>query len=1149
MTRQRPPHPARSGKGTAGTPAHTHSARTVRRGRNVTHRWSGALTRVSAAAALTLVVTGPPALLLALTGNPTRVPGGLRSLGALRHPTDDRTLLWILATVAWLAWLRLLTCLVLETLEQARGATVRLPLPGLLFGADRVLAAHLIAALLMTTHPTDAAYLTPARAPAGVVTALSQAAPHALGRNPVPEASMGSALGAPVRGQSTTPRSIECRVLPPRGRHHDTLWDIAARHLGDGIRWREIFALNDGRVMPDGQRLTHASLIRPGWTLLLPADATILPVDHVLLDHLDEARPGPAPAPRVASPTQDPAPRDRVGAAPGGAREDPSLRRPDARGNDAGHGSAPAPPGAVAPPSPARSAPTTPRSEDAPPRAGERDSVPAIEVATLGSLLLAASALLAALTRRRKRAARRRPPGVRAARPAPDVLDTERRLRRQAQRADDVGATIRLALLVAAQAEPPVRVKAVWEHPDATLELVLTDHRPDVPAPTPFTTTPRGWQLAPDGQRYLFAVRSNGHRRQDRPARLDDLLQAAADPFPVLLPVGAQDGSACLVNLELLGLISLDTHPVAADGSTDDPADDDAGRGDVEAVLAAWAQALAGAPWAELTHLYLPTGWEDVATGLRDVSTVALLCPNGAAAPRPPQPLLGTDGADGSSGDSSDAVTVTTLEAARRTGLCGADSIPINVIIGYRAEQVPGWLLAAATDPSDPNVVLLAGPHPDAHQWHLSPAGTLAIPGIADRLVPLRLDPDEHQLRLRLLEHAEDPPHAAPDDPHRATLLTQCPPLPAPATATADAPSAHAAASGTGTYLIDLTTPATQQPPESAPAELDAPDPRRSGPPARTHTDRTGAPSLTGDREGTVSGLAPGQGTNEERDATSAPARTTPPAVDLADGAGDNESTATRPPAGEPSRDAAEPLALPPGPVEVCVLGPLEVHGAAADLPRKQALDMLVYLAMHRRPVPPDVLFEAVWPSNGFNGRTLRNRVSEIRAYVAPGIDYTRGGYQLPDLVQTDWQRFQTLARGDAAAQMAALTLVRGRPFEGMTLDWVHLEGHFAELEAAIVDLALQVGDRALRSQDFAGARKAVYAGLRGCPYEERLYRVGMESAAARGATAELRELRRRLDLVLADEVDDDVQPTTRELYQRLQNEDELRRRRQGRRG
>ena len=50
----------------------------------------------------------------------------------------------------------------------------------------------------------------------------------------------------------------------------DSLWRLAARHLGSGTRWREIFDLNRGRVQADGRRLTNPDLIRIGWVLELP---------------------------------------------------------------------------------------------------------------------------------------------------------------------------------------------------------------------------------------------------------------------------------------------------------------------------------------------------------------------------------------------------------------------------------------------------------------------------------------------------------------------------------------------------------------------------------------------------------------------------------------------------------------------------------------------------------------------------------------------------------------------------------------------------------------------------------------------------------------------------------------------------------------
>ncbi|WP_147333485.1 LysM peptidoglycan-binding domain-containing protein [Micromonospora craniellae] len=52
------------------------------------------------------------------------------------------------------------------------------------------------------------------------------------------------------------------------------LFGIAAKTLGDGRRAGEIFELNKGRPQPDGGRLDDPLLLRPGWILLLPADAT-----------------------------------------------------------------------------------------------------------------------------------------------------------------------------------------------------------------------------------------------------------------------------------------------------------------------------------------------------------------------------------------------------------------------------------------------------------------------------------------------------------------------------------------------------------------------------------------------------------------------------------------------------------------------------------------------------------------------------------------------------------------------------------------------------------------------------------------------------------------------------------------------------------
>lgn len=75
---------------------------------------------------------------------------------------------------------------------------------------------------------------------------------------------------------ATTPSVLAKRHVPSAAPRTmtvspgDTLWAIAARTLGDPLRWHEIWSRNRGRRMTTGERFTDADLIRPGWRLLLP---------------------------------------------------------------------------------------------------------------------------------------------------------------------------------------------------------------------------------------------------------------------------------------------------------------------------------------------------------------------------------------------------------------------------------------------------------------------------------------------------------------------------------------------------------------------------------------------------------------------------------------------------------------------------------------------------------------------------------------------------------------------------------------------------------------------------------------------------------------------------------------------------------------
>jgi DNA-binding SARP family transcriptional activator len=980
---------------------------------------------------LLLVVLAPPAMLLSLVGSPLELPAGLAGTSALSRALDDTSLLWLLALGVWLTWLHLLACLTAEAVRLGRGRAVRIPMPRLLFGANALLASHLIATLLLPAAVDSG--LTPAVVRTSYTTSHTAAdAPAEQAMSVAPPGVERHAASAVTPHRAAADELPECRVLPPHGRHHDTLWDIAERHLGDGTRWREIYALNEHRLMADGHRLTRASLIRPGWILRLPTDARRLDIDHVPAAPVVEAR-GPAPHPEVEL---RPEPPDSAPALAGDVVDGPDreTRRYEVTPTEPQGVSNRTDPGRAS----HNAATAAPENDDQIQRA--------VVSTSLGTLALSSLALLTALTRRRKVAARRRPIGIRTTPPAAELVSAEARLRRRARRAQDISDTLRLALLVTAEQPPVVVIRAVWEHPDGSIELILGEQ---APAPAPFTASDRGWVLSPQGQRYLFAVRRDGGRRQDRTARLGEQLETTSDPCPLLLPVGEHDGSACLVNLEPLGLISLQ-----ADNPGDDSTPDRPSGSPVHEIVTAWARGLAGAPWTEQARVYLPEDWREIALGHDRLLTLSL---SDQAAPRPL-----------SLPDRHALQQADTLDAARRTDAGPARLLQPSLLLGHRLDQIPADLLQAARDPLDPIVVLLTDPHPGAEIWRLGSDGTLSIPGIADRLVAQRLDSDELALHVRLLEHAQDPPLAVP----------QAATVPDEPADTASGPERDAA---------EPTAPV-----------VDASDVRPDVPPVIPET-RT----VIGSGSVARSDLA--------RDA-----------------------------------DGARP-------VEVAILGPLVVSNAAGpQLPRQQALEMLVYLSLHRQPITLERLSAAIWPDRTYNARTVQNRLGDLRRYLGDGLVEKLPGnrYRLADLVVTDWQRFIHLADGNHEQQLAALSLVRGAPFAQAHLDWYHLDGQLSEMEAAIVDLSVTVGQRVLKTGDYDTARTAARAGLRGCPYDERLYRLGMQAAAAQGATSEVRQLRNQLAWILEEEIepDDTVQPATEALYDELREHDELTRYRENRR-
>ena len=107
---------------------------------------------------------------------------------------------------------------------------------------------------------------------------------------------LGAASAGTAAAQSIpdAPAPVKYLIVPRASNPDDvTLFKLAESTLGDGNRYPEIFELNKGKPMPDGQPFTDPSSIEEGQILLLPDEAAGADVHF---------GPLPSPAPRATPP-------------------------------------------------------------------------------------------------------------------------------------------------------------------------------------------------------------------------------------------------------------------------------------------------------------------------------------------------------------------------------------------------------------------------------------------------------------------------------------------------------------------------------------------------------------------------------------------------------------------------------------------------------------------------------------------------------------------------------------------------------------------------------------------------------------------------------------------------------------------------------
>jgi len=230
--------------------------------------------------------------------------------------------------------------------------------------------------------------------------------------------------------------------------------------------------------------------------------------------------------------------------------------------------------------------------------------------------------------------------------------------------------------------------------------------------------------------------------------------------------------------------------------------------------------------------------------------------------------------------------------------------------------------------------------------------------------------------------------------------------------------------------------------------------------------------------------------------------------------------------------------------IEILVLGPVEVVGAARPFTRAWSLELVVYLAMHPGGASSDQWATHLWPSRSMAQASLHSTASAARRALgstATGEDHlprSHGRLALGPGVSTDWDKFCRLSASvDPTAWQRALALIRGRPFEGLrSTDWAVFSHVQANIESLVVDVAARSAEHCMSEGDPVRAEWAARQGLLVSAYDERLYRVLMRAADLAGNPAGVEATMTELLQLVGGEVEpyDSVHPETYELYRSL---------------
>lgn len=987
---------------------------------------AGSRRRVLAALSLAALTLGVPTVLAVVIGWP--LPDALPALDDVRtvltSPLASSLIIDILALVAWGAWAHFVVCVLAEL-----AATTRKRSSGKAHEAVRVpggqwsqgLARRLVEAAFATAVATSVGVatfsgtmLTPARpaAAAAPMVPVESIAQHAAAA--IEEPAVGPAA-QPV-GRHQAPVALPQYVVQaPHGGYYDSLWDIAERFLGDGQRWREVYDLNENREQPDGRALTCPDLIRPGWRLQLPPDATGLAAAPASDEELRQ------PSAVKDAPGESPAPPVQPEAAPLPASPPPAAE------SLAG---APAPSAtAEASPPPTDDADETSTADD--------DEVYSTDVQFFGGLLAAAAVAVLAALRHRQR--RRRAPGQSIPTPGAELRRAEVTLRVRAEPADltFVDESLRALSLALQEMDgrlPDVRSACLRE---GTFDFSLGQPSPD--APQPFLALGDGWTW-----RVV---------EQARPLVTAEQAGRVIPLLPLMLTVGRDELGSTLLDLEAVGSLAVEG-PAA----------------DVRGVLSHLVAEAALAPWTEDAEIVL-VGFDrstsedleslapDRVTAVDELDPALLrVLTRRAGSPSSPEDGLATRVRVGAAEAQAEAPVPLLLVLA---------DVPSAVL----GEQLDALVPAAGRAPV---TVVAPGPWAARATWRLG--GPLPIPGEQSGTQPSLIQADQLRSLADLIRMGRES-----SEPVTSELATRA--------------ANHAASS----------------PPLPSSAAADVPAEIRS---------------LTAHASSTAAASEP---------------------------ATDGEQDVSRRDALDEAVDA---FIAGTAPVRVALLGPVTVSASGNVDPDRRArlTEIVAYLATHPRGVAVSDFDASLWPDRPVTLKTRNQAITRARAWLGcdnDGVPWLRpmsdGTLRLSKQVLVDWNLFQALhrrsqERGRSAFAVrqdlqTAMRLVRGRvlsPLPAGRYGWLAETFLEQEIPSAVIDVAHVLACLRLETGDAAGAIDVARTALEVDRYDERPWRDLLEAHHLRGDTRQVATLVDQLRELLEVELDDELQPETTELIERL---------------